>query len=375
MNDHSHQEIIIIKRGSEEEEGHHGGAWKIAFADFMTAMMALFLVLWLINAANEETKRAVASYFNPIKLVDRNRSSKGVEETNSGPTYDGQSGGPSDPVESKPEEKNPAKPEKSQTQAIEPAMEQQADAAFFENPMAALDKIEASVLEKNGISNKIETKGDGAMPGKFTDPFNSGFWEEKPEQKSNESNSSPLPPKEVETPKSESDLLEASPLDSAENNTRKSEAEELEKDVREEIAKKLGDGQLAEDAVNVTPTEKGILIQLTDMPSSSMFDIGSAIPRGETIVAINAIAKALTNKPGKILIHGHTDARQFEMEGNGNWRLSVNRAQSIYFILMRAGMADSRISEISGFADRRPLAENDPLADQNRRIEIFLENS
>ena len=48
-----HQEIIIIKRGGEGEHGHHGGAWKIAFADFMTAMMALFLVLWLINAANE----------------------------------------------------------------------------------------------------------------------------------------------------------------------------------------------------------------------------------------------------------------------------------------------------------------------------------
>ena len=75
-----HQEIIIIKRGGEGEHGHHGGAWKIAFADFMTAMMALFLVLWLINAANEETKKAVASYFNPVKLVDRNRSVKGLHD-------------------------------------------------------------------------------------------------------------------------------------------------------------------------------------------------------------------------------------------------------------------------------------------------------
>ena len=73
-----HQEIIIIKRGHDDHDDHHGGAWKIAFADFMTAMMALFLVLWLVNAANEETKKAVASYFNPVKLVDRNRSVKGV---------------------------------------------------------------------------------------------------------------------------------------------------------------------------------------------------------------------------------------------------------------------------------------------------------
>ena len=74
-------EIVIVRRGGNgEDEGHHGGVWKIAFADFMTAMMALFLVLWLINAANEETKKSVASYFNPVKLVDRNRSSKGLED-------------------------------------------------------------------------------------------------------------------------------------------------------------------------------------------------------------------------------------------------------------------------------------------------------
>ena len=75
------QPIIIVRRKAGGGDGHHGGAWKIAFADFMTAMMALFLVLWLINAANEETKKAVASYFNPVKLVDRNRSEKGLNNS------------------------------------------------------------------------------------------------------------------------------------------------------------------------------------------------------------------------------------------------------------------------------------------------------
>ena len=46
----------------------------------MTAMMCFFLVMWLINAANEQTKAAVASYFNPVKLVDRNTSRKGLED-------------------------------------------------------------------------------------------------------------------------------------------------------------------------------------------------------------------------------------------------------------------------------------------------------
>jgi len=56
------QPPIIIKKVIAGG-GHHGGAWKVAFADFVTAMMALFMVLWLLNA-NNETREAVASYFN-----------------------------------------------------------------------------------------------------------------------------------------------------------------------------------------------------------------------------------------------------------------------------------------------------------------------
>jgi chemotaxis protein MotB len=83
--DAKHHEIVIVRHGhGDHDDGHHGGAWKIAFADFMTAMMCFFLVMWLINAANEETKVAVASYFNPVKLVDRNASRKGSKEVGDG---------------------------------------------------------------------------------------------------------------------------------------------------------------------------------------------------------------------------------------------------------------------------------------------------
>jgi chemotaxis protein MotB len=55
--------IIIKKKGNGHGHGHHGGAWKVAFADFMTAMMAFFLVMWLMGA-DEETKAAIEHYFN-----------------------------------------------------------------------------------------------------------------------------------------------------------------------------------------------------------------------------------------------------------------------------------------------------------------------
>src|SRR5471030_3367160 len=85
MDDH-HPEIIIIKRHGGHEEAHHGGAWKIAFADFMTAMMAFFLVLWIINASDKETKTVIARYFNPVKLENPSKSKKGVHGATSAPT-------------------------------------------------------------------------------------------------------------------------------------------------------------------------------------------------------------------------------------------------------------------------------------------------
>jgi len=55
-------EILIRK---EEVVEHHGGSWKVAYADFVTAMMAFFLLMWLLNATTEEQRRGLADYFSP----------------------------------------------------------------------------------------------------------------------------------------------------------------------------------------------------------------------------------------------------------------------------------------------------------------------
>jgi len=62
---------IIVKRIKKSAAGHHGGAWKIAFADFATAMMAFFLVMWLMSSATPEQKRAISGYFqDPIGFTE-----------------------------------------------------------------------------------------------------------------------------------------------------------------------------------------------------------------------------------------------------------------------------------------------------------------
>ncbi len=70
--------VIVRRRGGGHGDGHHGGAWKIAFADFMTALMCFFLVMWLINSTDKKTVAQIASYFNPLKLNDKKPSQKGV---------------------------------------------------------------------------------------------------------------------------------------------------------------------------------------------------------------------------------------------------------------------------------------------------------
>ena len=59
------QPIIIKKVRKGGGAGHHGGAWKVAYADFVTAMMAFFLLMWLLGATTEKQRKALADYFAP----------------------------------------------------------------------------------------------------------------------------------------------------------------------------------------------------------------------------------------------------------------------------------------------------------------------
>lgn len=90
---------IIIKR-KKKSHGHHGGAWKIAFADFMTAMMALFLVLWILAISDPQDRTAIAEYFRTPILVALAGGDKAAASTSAIP------GGGPDPAYSEGEVRN-----------------------------------------------------------------------------------------------------------------------------------------------------------------------------------------------------------------------------------------------------------------------------
>ncbi len=69
---------IIVKKITIVQGGHHGGAWKVAYADFVTAMMAFFLLLWLLGATEEKQRKGIADYFTPT-LVKMRKESAGSD--------------------------------------------------------------------------------------------------------------------------------------------------------------------------------------------------------------------------------------------------------------------------------------------------------
>ncbi len=72
------EQPIIIKKVKKHKHAHHGGAWKIAYADFVTAMMAFFLLMWLINMTTAEQKQGLADYFSPPSVSLASSGAGGV---------------------------------------------------------------------------------------------------------------------------------------------------------------------------------------------------------------------------------------------------------------------------------------------------------
>ena len=164
-----HPEIFVIKKKVVHGGGHHGGAWKIAFADFMTAMMAFFLVLWIINATDKDTRTVIARYFNPTKLENPARARKGVHGVDANKVVSNETTGDQSPGvqpgpmtnADKPDQgagpaaaatagMPPKKDEKPKTAAAVPHPEPansvdvrptMSETALFSDPYQALDKI------------------------------------------------------------------------------------------------------------------------------------------------------------------------------------------------------------------------------------------
>jgi len=307
-------ELIFIKRIKKTpHEGSHGGAWKIAYADFVTAMMAFFLLMWLLNATTEEQRTAISNYFAPASI---SMSKSGAGGLMGGRTMD--EDGAMVAMMSSPGVTINA-PTPSSDDAEVDRHEDGSESAS--GPIDANDSVDASKL---GMGSE-EGVGSG-------------------------------------------DQSAAAAAAAAEEQSFK----EAEAAIKQAIE---SDPALAEfkNNVRIESTPAGLRIQLLDSDDREMFPLGSAEPLGHLRELLTQIAGAVHALPNKIAISGHTDATPFQSStGYSNWELSTDRAHASRRALVDALLPEDRIVSVSGKASADPLITADPEAAGNRRVSILL---
>ncbi len=391
-------EIVIIKRhGGAHEEGHHGGAWKIAYADFVTAMMAFFLVMWLVSA-NEKTKASIAHYFNPVLLVDSTPQPPGLTDPKPGAPTPKSGSKPDNPAKQSDAKVSESKDEKSaasvqgeKASTGETAQKTEgdlfkdpyavlADIAAKENPQPAKLAVKASENLKGGAGKGLTdgNKGGGTPSGSaghkggeaFRDPF-------EPLASGEAGLSESGLPAAKEPPVSDAaaaasahaeEVADAAPLPA--------DPEAKAAELRNRIATLMKSVQAgsAENLpkVDVKVTPEGILVALTDDSKFAMFASASAEPSPKTVLLMAKFGKLLKAQKGRVVVRGFTDSRKFKSDVYDNWRLSSARADMAHYMLVRGGLEDARFERIEGYADRQPRNVKDPESPDNRRIEILL---
>lgn len=414
-------EIVIIRRGGHgDDDHHHGGVWKIAFADFMTAMMAFFLVLWIVNSSSKETRSSIALYFNPVQLTNSTPARKGLQDpkkldSDASHTSDIEikNAPPAAEAEAPPPASDAKKPknatevkEKVQAQAgseaagvAQPASRQGAlnDSALFRDPYAVLSEIAAS-RDEGGLKKDVRERPPEANSGRpginateiFRDPFEPVLpvLRSQPldtsvaNQIANTPDMSARPPASIagegSVPVNAADPPRASPPP-AKSASAAPEAPAGENGEQAAKLKALLDQALRDEMdvkkaprIELKTTPEGTLISLTDDLEFGMFKIGSAEPDPKTVRVMAKIGTILKSVPGSVVVRGHTDARSYRSGSGDNWRLSASRAQMAFYMLVRGGFDEKRFDRVEGHADRHLKNAVSPFAAENRRIEILI---
>lgn len=301
--------VVIIKKVKKVAGGHHGGAWKVAYADFVTAMMAFFLLLWLLNATTEEQRRGIAEYFSPVTAM----TPDSVSESPSG--AGGVMGG-------------------------------------------------RSLITDGALVNDTSPVGiTVSLPGAKDDT------EEQAEEPADDTQSGQRLAKAQEDPNQPVDPGEVDRL-AAELEQERFEAAEAELRQALESVPDLSD--FAKNLV-IDQTPEGLRIQIIDQEGRSMFASGSAemYPHTQRLLAL--VADAIKELDNPVAIKGHTDSTPYASGKNySNWELSTDRANSSRRALLAAGLPASRVASVVGRADQEHFVPEEPNSPRNRRISVVL---
>lgn len=299
---------IIIKRIKKVAAGHHGGAWKVAYADFVTAMMAFFLMLWLLSTTSKEQKAGIAEYFT---FATVSQSTTGVTGVLGGKSVESEqgidSGAPKVTLELTP----PAPP---------PAGTAETDAEANAN---GIQNSGPEVVTQLDTNQKTETLTDKAVDQAIADRERAQFEMAERQLK-----------------QAIKDIPELSQLS----------------------------GQLI---IDHTPDGMRIqLVDQTDRPMFKTGTATPYARTFALFQEISKVVNKLPNRIS-ISGHTDA-APFRRIDGTDNWELSMERAMVSRRALQDAGIAPKRFFQVTGKANTEPLFPEDPYLPSNRRIAITM---
>jgi len=333
---------IILRREEVVENSHQGGAWKVAYADFVTAMMAFFLLMWLLNATTEEQRRGLADYFSPMNIFGRSHSGNGRP-------FGGRS----------PHDQGTAVSQLGQVDIVPGPQQVQLDI----DPDDSDTKAEPQVFRDGGPDPQPHRDGGPrAEPRPAT-----GASAAAEAEGGDYARQAVVPPARVaeQPPMPE----ERARLERAAHEARA--FAEAAAAIRESLR---ADPRIAElgQQIAVDTTPEGLRVQLIDAERQPMFALGSSVPNDRARLLVSKIGPALARLDNPVSIAGHTDAAPFRGAARTNWELSAERANAMRRVLVDSGLPEARIRSVTGNADRDPLLPDRPLAAANRRIAIVV---
>jgi len=340
---------IIIKKHVGGHGGGHGGAWKIALADMMTAMMAFFLLMWLLGSTNSEARKAIADYFKatPLLKMGSNAGSNGVFGGRSMISPEGL-------------------PDSVAQTSVANVMPPTTETGGNDRDEGPSGQLSPDGKNKEGEGRAGEAKGP-AEGGQVDDVGEGSQASTSVTQEGQAKNGDKADPKSAGGNGQTEEAQKQAAAAADQKNF-----DDLQKKVTEALSKDASLSKIA-DQVQFVKVKDGLRIEIVDKADFSMFSVGTTrvLPRASAL--ISQLATAISELPNQVVIRGHTDSLAYALDSDSNnWILSAERAESTRQVLIRAGVPESQMARVEGVADTEPYNGADPLDVRNRRISMTL---
>lgn len=330
---------IVIKRVKKGGHGFHGGVWKIAYADFVTAMMAFFLLMWVLGSTTRGDLAGISAYFqNPLRVaVDGGAGSGDATRLIKG-------GG-------------------------ESMMHAQGQEAKADSDSTQRSKSTTATQEPDDEARKYQFDSKSKNPGS-TQGVPDGVGNEKGGAQGSSSGAAGAASGAQGAAGGAQGAAQGAGAAAAKENAQ------AQQQVKAEIERAVkSDGELSKikNQLMMDITSDGLRLQIVDEKNRPMFASGGTVLADHIQRLMRIIGKVVGETNFAIKVEGHTDSKGTGSDsGRGNWELSTERANAARREMVSGGLRPDQVAQVVGYADKLRVNKEDPNDPINRRISITV---